>query len=91
MAEIKVYVNWREKKLCTGKEIKNMIEEEVEQRFKDREEFGDWLDDNYYSTELFDMNEEQKATALKLYREYLQEEVEDRYDDSYGERYIEID
>lgn len=91
MAEIKVFVNWHEKKLCTEKEMKNMIEKEVERRFDDKEEFDEWLDDNYYSTELFNMKEEQKATVLKLYKEYLQEDVEDEYDNSYDECYIEVD
>lgn len=91
MAEIKVFVNWCEKKLCTEKEMKNMIEREVGQRFIDKEEFGDWLDDNYCSTEIFDMNEEKKEMILKLYKECLKTEVKDECDSSYSECRIEID
>ena len=91
MAEIKVFVNWYDRKICSEEEMNKKIERKAKQAFECEEGFEEWLDDNYSLTELFNMDKEERTKALELYKEYVKENTEDEYNTCYDTYYFKVD
>lgn len=60
--------------ITTSKELETLIENRVEE-LKSEITFDLWLDENYFISEVFGMNEEEKREVTEGYQLYLREEA----------------
>ena len=60
----KVYVNWDEHQVISAKELKEKIDERV-QDYRTQSNFEDFVDEKYYASEIFNMVEENGFDYVK--------------------------
>lgn len=51
--DITIYVDWREQTIYTESELDEAKSDRVEEMYEDEVAFNDWLDDNYYASQIF--------------------------------------
>jgi hypothetical protein len=79
MAEIKILINWDERKVYSEEELIEQIEREIKHAIETEVELDEWLDYNYSVTELFHMDEEERTKVLSLYEDYIREKIKNEY------------
>ena len=70
-----IYIDWNTKSvITTNEELKNLIESYVED-MEQNKTFAEYLNDKYFVTEVFEMNEAKKKQVKKDYDELIRLEV----------------
>lgn len=70
-----IYVDWDTKSvITTNEELKDLIESYVED-MKQNKPFAEYLEQNYFTTEVFEMDEAKKKQVKKDYDELMRLEV----------------
>ena len=87
---ISVFVNHCEQEVLSEANYENRIKGAVEEQFDNREDFEDFLDENYYFEELFNASEEKKKEILEDYKEYLTANVIDGFGNEWDEYTLDV-
>lgn len=70
-----IYIDWSTKRVVTTtRELEDLIESYAEDMKEDKT-FAEYLDQNYFITEVFEMDEEQKHEVEKEYHELMRLEA----------------
>ena len=70
-----IYINWEERTIITSdSELEELIERRVEE-LKSEITFDIWLDEHYFISEVFGMDEEEKREVEDNYEGRLREEA----------------
>lgn len=79
--------------VVTAKERERIINEKAEDRFQDRAEREDWINDNYAATDFFDCENTEKLTEKILddWHNECYEWAEDDFDNEWDETFLEVD
>lgn len=65
--KVKIYVNWEDKDILNEKDYDAEIERTVESLMEDKNDFFDWLGDNYCLKEIWEATD---AKRLKIYNDW---------------------
>lgn len=85
---IKIYVNWYDQEVLTEAEYNERAKEMAEQLRSSDYGFSEFLEQHYSHRELFEANEEERATILENWAE---ECLNDAYDElGYNEEVLEV-
>lgn len=76
-----IYVNWEEKEILTEKKYKDFIQKEVEENHDAYCNFNDYLNELYYSEEIFNFSDEIKEQVLADYKEMVKPLIEEDWED----------
>lgn len=77
--KINIYVNWEERKVCTGEEYLEAVTEKVEENL---EEWGEiWFDEHYTNWELFNLQDSEKGEIEQKMKDELVRETFNDYID----------
>ena len=87
---VTVYVNWADGEVLGAADKGEWIDEKVEKYLDDEELLEDWLSDNYYCRELFNMTYEDKSKLLDEYREVCLNCALDDFERKFDEAEIKI-
>ena len=74
--KVTVYVNWSENKILSKKDFEKEVLSEADERFDDSDFFDEWLDRNFYPSEIFHFTESEKEEERARFREYCREDAE---------------
>lgn len=66
---VTIYVNWYEEKVMTEKQYREEIERRAKKATEDEEQFADWLEQNYSTIDLHNMEGQKKMAVRKAFLE----------------------
>lgn len=70
-----IYIDWKERIVITSaSELEKLIEKHIEE-LESEITFDNWLDENYFASDVFDMDEEKKREVQDEYEERLRDEA----------------
>ena len=69
--KVTVYVNWNEQKVYSESEYEVELINRVEEFCEDNDNFAEWLEENYSTIEIFNLESKQKEKAYQAFREYV--------------------
>ena len=87
---ISIFVNHCEQEVLSQANYENRIKDRVEEDFNNRVGFGTFLDENYYSEELFNASEEKQREILEDYKEYLAEYIAGDFASEWDEYTLDV-
>ena len=70
--KVTVYVNWNEQKVYSESEYEVEVIHRIEEFCEDNDNFVEWLEANYTTIEMFNLEGEQKEEARQAFWEYAQ-------------------
>ena len=73
---IKVFVDWDEHEVINEAEYKEKIRQETEEMMVDKEEFYDWLSNNYMPQTIWEMTEAERAEVQELWEQACKDNAE---------------
>jgi hypothetical protein len=88
--KVTVYANWREEKVISEKEYKEMVEETAKEYVESRADFCNWLADNYIADAVWFMDAEERERVKEEYREACQTWAEDEVNDYWKPYEVEV-
>lgn len=88
--KVTVYANWRKETIISEKEYKEMIEETVKKYVESCSDFADWLNGDYYASDIWEMSESTKKAINEEYREACHTWAEDEVNDHWKPYEIEV-
>ena len=88
--KVTVYANWREEKVISEKEYKEMVEETAEEYFESHSDFCEWLTETYKSDAVWFMDAEERERVKDEYREVCRGVAEDEVNDYWKPYEIEV-
>lgn len=90
--EIKIYVNWYEKTILKDEEAKeNYLSEWASELANDSYDFGNYLERNYTTLQLFYMTENEQINVQEQWYEECYDIAEEQFTNDFEEMILTID
>lgn len=74
--KVTVYVNWNEQKVMTEEKYNEEITRRAEEFCKEDENFANWLDENYSTLELYNIEGKQREEVRRAFLKFARDEEE---------------
>ena len=87
---MKLYVNWCDQEILTAEQYMARLDEQVAEEIG-LYRFSDWLEENYTTTEIFDMDDDAKEIAIEEFREFAKDSIEHDFSQEWEEVEVDVD
>lgn len=79
------------RELITEKEYRKRMKEEAERRKASEQDFSEWLNENYSTKEIWDMDEEEKEATKGFFLQAVDEDILYDFREDWAEVRVEVE